>query len=433
MQERAGGEAEREDPRREDEAGRAARGGLDGPARADRGRDRHLRWARHERPRELRNSGGHGQGDRRRCRRLARRGGRRLAAAPLPDRPDRPHDLAQALPRLRRLGRHPAPGRHAHLEDHRRRQQGPGGADLQDRRLRHRGRPLRGGPGADRRIQATAGQIVAKGIMRIELTSEQQMVRAMAAEFAQEHVAPIAAEIDRDARFPHETVKRMGELGLMGIAVPEQWGGSGADAVSYVVALEEIARACASHAVVMSVNNSLYGDPLLRYGTDVQRERFLKPVASGHAHGCFALTEPQAGSDATNQATVAVRDGADYIVNGRKRFITTGRESSFALVFCQTDRAEAHRGISAFVVEKGAPGFTVGKTEDKLGIRASDTAELIFEDCRVPAANRLGDEGQGFKIAMTAIDGGRIGIAAQAVGIAAGAYERSVAYARERK
>jgi butyryl-CoA dehydrogenase len=269
--------------------------------------------------------------------------------------------------------------------------------------------------------------------MKLELSAEQQMIQAMAREFADSAIKPIAAEIDRDARFPHETVKRMGELGLMGIAVPEQWGGSGADAVSYVVALEEIARACASHAVVMSVNNSLYGDPLLRYGTDAQRERFLKPVASGHAHGCFALTEPQAGSDATNQATLAVRDGAHYIVNGRKRFITTGRESTFALVFCQTDRSVGHRGISALVVEKGTPGFTVGKTEDKLGIRASDTAELIFEDCRVPAANRIGEEGQGFTIAMTAIDGGRIGIAAQAVGIAAGAYERSVAYARERK
>jgi len=269
--------------------------------------------------------------------------------------------------------------------------------------------------------------------MKLELSAEQQMIQAMAREFADSAIKPVAAEIDRDARFPHETVKRMGELGLMGIAVPERWGGSGADAVAYVLALQEIARACASHAVVMSVNNSLYGDPLLRYGTDAQRERFLKPVASGHAHGCFALTEPQAGSDATNQATLAVRDGADYIVNGRKRFITTGRESSFALVFCQTDRAKGHRGISAFAVEKGVPGFTVGKTEDKLGIRASDTAELIFEDCRVPSANRLGDEGQGFKIAMTAIDGGRIGIAAQAVGIATGAYERSVAYARERK
>jgi butyryl-CoA dehydrogenase len=269
--------------------------------------------------------------------------------------------------------------------------------------------------------------------MNLQLTDEQAMIQAMAREFAQAHIAPIAAEIDRDARFPHETVKRMGELGLMGIAVPERWGGAGVDAVSYVVALEEIARACASHAVVMSVNNSLYGDPVLKFGTDEQRARFLKPVASGHAIGCFALTEPQAGSDASNQATVARRDGDHYVITGRKLFITNGRESAFALVFAQTDRARAHRGISAFVVEKGTPGFTVSKTEDKLGIRASDTAELVFEECRVPAAHRIGEEGQGFRIALTAIDGGRIGIGAQAVGIAVGAYERAVAYARERK
>src|SRR5438132_3414022 len=269
--------------------------------------------------------------------------------------------------------------------------------------------------------------------MRFDLTEEQQMIRATAQEFADARIRPIAAEIDREARFPHETAKRMGELGLMGMVIPEQWGGSGAGAVAYVVALEEIAKACASHAAIMSVNNSLYGDPLFRYGTDAQRERFLTPVASGHAHGCFALTEPQAGSDATNQATLAARDGDHYVLNGRKLFITTGREASFALVFCQTDRAKGHRGITAFVVQKGTPGFTVGKTEDKLGIRASDTAELLFDDCRVPAANRVGEEGQGFKIAMSAIDGGRIGIAAQAIGIATGAYERSVAYARERK
>src|SRR6185503_12873535 len=269
--------------------------------------------------------------------------------------------------------------------------------------------------------------------MNLQLTDEQSMIQAMAREFAQTHVAPIAAEIDRDARFPHETVKRMGELGLLGIAVPEKWGGSGADLVSYVVALEEIAKACASHAVVMSVNNSLYGDPILKFGTDEQRGRFLRPVTSGHAIGCFALTEPQAGSDASNQATVAQRDGDHYVVTGRKLFITNGRESAFALVFAQTDRAKGHRGISAFVIEKGTPGFAVSKTEDKLGIRASDTAELVFEECRVPAANRIGEEGQGFRIALTAIDGGRIGIAAQAVGIAAGAYERALAYARERK
>jgi butyryl-CoA dehydrogenase len=268
--------------------------------------------------------------------------------------------------------------------------------------------------------------------MRIELTSEQAMIRDMAREFAQEHVAPIASEIDRDARFPHETVKRMGELGLLGIMVPEAWGGSGADTVSYVVALEEIAKACASHAVIMSVNNSLYCDPVWKHGTDAQRARFLKPVASGQALGCFALTEPEAGSDARNQHTVAVRDGDHYVITGRKLFISTGREAAYALVFAQTDRASAHRGISAFVVEKGAPGFSVSKTEDKLGIRASDTAELVFDGCRVPAANRIGEEGRGFHIALATLDGGRIGIAAQAVGIAAGAYERSVRYARER-
>ena len=269
--------------------------------------------------------------------------------------------------------------------------------------------------------------------MKLDPTDEQQMIQAMAREFAQTAIRPIAAEIDREARFPHETLKRMGELGLMGIAVPERWGGSGADTVGYALALEEIARACASHAVIMSVNNSLYCDPVLRYGDDAQRERFLKPVASGLAHGCFALTEPQAGSDATNQATLAVRDGDHYVLSGRKQFITSGREAAFALVFCQTDRAKAHRGITAFVVEQGAPGFVVAKVEDKLGIRASDTAELVFDECRVPAASRLGAEGQGFKIAMAALDGGRIGIAAQALGIAAGALERAVAYARERK
>jgi len=269
--------------------------------------------------------------------------------------------------------------------------------------------------------------------MKLQLTDEQSMVQAMAREFADAHVRPIAAEIDRDCRVPHETVKRMGELGLMGIAVPERWGGAGADVVSYVVALEEIAKACASHAVVMSVNNSLYGDPVLKFGTDEQRARFLAPVASGHALGCFALTEPQAGSDASNQATTARRDGDHYVITGRKLFITNGREASFALVFAQTDPARAHRGISAFVVEKGTPGFTVSKTEDKLGLRASDTAELLFEECRVPAAHRIGEEGQGFRIALTAIDGGRIGIGAQAVGIAAGAYERAVAYARDRQ
>ena len=268
--------------------------------------------------------------------------------------------------------------------------------------------------------------------MNLELTEEQQMVQAMAREFAESEIKPIAGEIDREARYPHETIKRMGELGLMGIAISEKWGGAGADVVSYTLALIEIAKACGSHAVVMSVNNSLFGEPIYKFGDDAQREKFLRPVASGHEKGCFALTEPQAGSDATNQQTRAVRDGDHYVVNGRKIFVTNGYQASTALVFCQTDRAKGRHGITALLVEKGTPGFLVPKTEDKLGIRASDTAEFVFEDCRVPVANRLGEEGVGFSIALTAIEGGRIGIAAQALGLAIGAYERAVAYARQR-
>jgi len=269
--------------------------------------------------------------------------------------------------------------------------------------------------------------------MNLELTEEQQMIQALAREFAEKEVKPVAGQLDQEARFPHETVKRMGELGFMGIAVPEEYGGSGADPVAYVLALEEIAKVCASHAVIMSVNNSLYCESVLKYGTDDQRKKFLIPFARGQKIGCFALTEPQAGSDASNQKTLAVRDGNWYVLNGRKVFVTNGREAAAALVFAQTDPTEGRHGISAFLVEKGTPGFLVPRVEDKLGIRASDTAEFVFEDCRVPAENRLGAEGMGFKIAMASLDGGRIGIAAQALGIAAGAFELSVAYARERR
>jgi alkylation response protein AidB-like acyl-CoA dehydrogenase len=269
--------------------------------------------------------------------------------------------------------------------------------------------------------------------MRLEMTDEQQMVQAMARGFAAEAVKPIAEEIDREARFPHETVKRMGELGLMGMTVPERWGGSGADAVACALAVIELAKVCASHAIVMVVNNSLYCEPVLRFGTDAQRERFLTPYAQGHAIGCFALTEPAAGSDAANQQTLAVRDGDHYVVNGRKLFITNGREANAALVFCQTAPGAGHRGVIALLIEKGTPGFTVPRCEDKLGIRASDTAELLFEDCPVPVANRLGDEGQGFRIAMATLAASRIAIAAQAVGIAEGAFDLAVAYARERR
>ena len=269
--------------------------------------------------------------------------------------------------------------------------------------------------------------------MKLELTDEQQMIQALARDFASLEVKPIAAECDREARFPHATVKRMGELGLMGIVIPEKLGGSGADVLSYVLALEEVAVACASHAVVMSVNNSLVCDPIHQFGTPEQHERFLVPLASGKGLGCFALTEPQAGSDATNQATLVRRNDDHYVLNGRKVFVTNGREATVALVFAQTDPAKGHHGISAFLVEKGTPGFLVPKLEDKLGLRASDTAEFVFEECRVPAANRLGAEGEGFRVAMRGITGGRIGIAAQAVGIARAALEASVAYARERK
>jgi alkylation response protein AidB-like acyl-CoA dehydrogenase len=269
--------------------------------------------------------------------------------------------------------------------------------------------------------------------MRLELTDEQQMVQGLAREFAEQEVKPIAAECDREGRFPHATVKRMGELGLLGIAVPEALGGAGADMLSYVLALEEVAVACASHAVVMSVNNSLVCAPLVKAGTPAQHERFLGPLASGRGLGCFALTEPQAGSDARNLTTLARRDGDDYVLDGRKVFVTNGRESTVALVFAQTDPGKAHHGISAFLVEKGIPGFLVPKVEDKLGLRASDTAEFVFEGCRVPVSNRLGAEGAGFKLAMATLDGGRVGIAAQAVGIARAALEASVAYAKERR
>ena len=269
--------------------------------------------------------------------------------------------------------------------------------------------------------------------MNTELGDEQKMIQAVAREFAEKAVRPIASDIDREARFPRETVRRMGELGLMGIFIPEECGGSGGDTVAYSLAVEELARVCASHAVIMSVNNSLYCEPVLKFGTPEQKQRFLAPYAAGQKLGCFSLTEPEAGSDATNQNVQARREGDHYIIDGRKIFVTNGREADAALVFAQTDRSQKSHGISAFLVEKGTPGFTVVKTEEKLGIRASDTAEFLFEGCRVPAAQRLGAEGEGFKVAMTAIDGGRIGIAAQALGIAVGAYELSVVYARERK
>jgi butyryl-CoA dehydrogenase len=269
--------------------------------------------------------------------------------------------------------------------------------------------------------------------MDFELTESQELFRQTARDIADRELAPIAAKTDELAAFPRETVAKLGELGFMGVMVPQEYGGAGADAVSYVLAVEEISRACASTGVIMSVNNSLYCDPVLRFGSEEQKRRFLVPVASGRAQGCFCLSEPNAGTDAGNQQTRARRAGESYVLNGSKNFITNGLEADYALMFAQLDPAKGHKGITAFVVERGMPGFSVSKVEKKLGIRGSSCCQLLLEDVRVPAENRLGAEGEGFRVALATLDGGRIGIASQAVGIARAALDASLAYARERQ
>ncbi|HUG56504.1 MAG TPA: acyl-CoA dehydrogenase [Candidatus Limnocylindrales bacterium] len=267
----------------------------------------------------------------------------------------------------------------------------------------------------------------------LELTEEQELVRRTARQFATERLLPIAAEIDERAAVPREIIGELAALGLLGPYVPERWGGAGLDVVSYVLAAEEINRACASTGVVMCSHVSLAVDPLLRYGSDEQRDRFLAPLARGEKIGCFALSEPASGSDAAAMRTAARRDGDGWILSGTKNFITNGVLADVALVFAQTEPGSRHRGVVAFLVEKGTAGFSVGKVEKKLGIRGSDTAQLVFEDCRVPDAQRLGEVGEGFRIALSALDGGRIGIAAQAVGIARACLEDATAYAKERQ
>ncbi len=269
--------------------------------------------------------------------------------------------------------------------------------------------------------------------MDFRLTEEQRMIQEMAREFAQREIAPIAKQIDEEESFPFETVKKMGELGLMGIEIPETYGGAGADPVAYVLALKEIARVCASHAVIMSVQNSLVAYGLWRFGTEEQKERFLKPIASGKALGAYSLTEPQAGSDASNLLTTAVRDGDHYILNGRKAWMTNGPHADYIIVFAVTDREKKHRGITAFIVDTSREGISRGRPEKKLGIRAAHSGELILDNYRAHASERLGEEGQGFKIAMQILDAGRIGIAAQAWGIAEAAYEEAARYALERE
>jgi butyryl-CoA dehydrogenase len=264
------------------------------------------------------------------------------------------------------------------------------------------------------------------------LTHEQLMIQSMVREFSRKEIGPGAMERDRAKAFPHENIQKMRELGLMGMMSPPEYGGEGTDAVSYALALSEIAYSCASTAVVMSVHNSIVCESILRFGTDEQKQTFLRQLTSQNCIGAFALTEPHAGSDPVAQSTSAVRDGEDYILNGTKRFITSGKNSGIVIVTAKTNEEKRHKGISAFIVGKNTPGLIVGHTEDKMGLRASDTTDLIFDNCRVPERNRLGQEGEGFAIAMKALDGGRIGIAAQSVGVAQAALDEAVKYCKSR-
>ncbi len=265
------------------------------------------------------------------------------------------------------------------------------------------------------------------------LTEEQKMIQETARDFAQKEIAPTAIERDKNAEFPYEIVKKLGELGFMGMMVDPKYDGAGLDTVSYVLAMMEISKVDASVGVIMSVNNSLVTFGLERWGSEYIKEKYLKPLARGDKLGAFALSEPEAGSDATQQRTTAVKDGKYWVLNGTKNWITNGKNADYYIVFAQTDKEKRHKGITAFMVEKGTPGFEQGAKEDKLGIRSSDTCSLLFTDCRVPEENVLWEVGKGFNFAMNTLNGGRYGIASQAVGIAMGAYEKALAYAKERK
>ena len=271
------------------------------------------------------------------------------------------------------------------------------------------------------------------GTVLFPLSHEHEMIRQTARDFAQNEIAPVAAEFDESGEFHTETIRKMGHLGLMGIEVPEEYGGAGMDALAYVLALEEICKADAAHGTIMSVNNSLFCYGILMFGTETQKQKYVRAVASGKAVGAYSLTEPMSGSDAGTMRSRAVRDGDQYVIEGRKSWVTSGPVADYIVLFTMTAPEKKQKGITAFIIEKNRPGFHVGKKEPKLGIRASATSEIVFEDYCVPLENRLGEEGEGFKIAMAVLDAGRIGIAAQALGIAEAAYEASLAYARERE
>lgn len=269
--------------------------------------------------------------------------------------------------------------------------------------------------------------------MDFNLSDEQIAIRETVRDFAEKEIAPTARERDENSEFPYEIVKKLAKLGMCGVVAPPEYGGSGMDYLSYVIIIEELARVDASVAVIMSVTNTLAGFPLRKFGSEEQKKKFLIPLSKGEKLGAYSLSEPQAGSDASNLACTAVLDGDHYVLNGVKNFVTNGSNAELIIVFAVTDKEKGKKGISIFIVESDMPGFSVSKVEKKLGIKSSDTAEIVFENCRVPVANRIGEEGEGMKIALTTLDYGRVGIGAQALGIAQGAMERAIAYSQERE
>jgi len=278
-----------------------------------------------------------------------------------------------------------------------------------------------------------SGTIIWSDALNLDLNEEQKLLQRTVREFAENEVKPLAREIDETGEFPRETFRKAAELGLTAVALPESEGGAGFDHIAYSIVIEEISRVCASTGVILSVQNSLYCDPIHRFGAEEQKKKFLAPFARGEKIGCYALTEPQAGSNASALATKAVRKGDRYVINGTKAWITNGGVADAAIVYVNTDPAKGEKGITALVVERGTPGFKAGKEEKKLGIHATACAELSFTDCEVPVSNRIGNEGEGYKVALSTLDGGRIGIAAQATGIAQGAFEQALAYAQQRQ